>query len=288
MVSAGSPCCLPVVGEGVEERVGGGVVTLPRRGDRRPCRPEHDEELQSRDPPKASCSTRVPVILGAMTLAKSSSLMFTRSWSCTDPAAWMIPRTGRPPAAVVVVEPGLHLLGVGDVDADGADVRAERVRSPRMAATVAACGWSSVSVGHWSPRRDGAAAQQRDVPGSPLGQVGGHDATERSAAAGDHVRRVGGEFGRERFGRGSAHGRSRGTYVVPPRIAIWSSGPSASRCSQIRAAVRSVGRRHRASMSMRPPQCSGNSWWPMTRPSPQRAAWSTPRSRFRAPVGRCR
>ena len=41
----------------------------------------------------------------------------------------------------------------------------------------------------------------------------------------------------------------------------------------MRAAV--SARSSASSMSMRPPQYSANSWWPMTRPSPQMAAWST-------------
>ena len=43
-----------------------------------------------------------------------------------------------------------------------------------------------------------ASAQQRDVPCSTFGQVGGHNAAERSCSAGDDIGRIRGELGGER------------------------------------------------------------------------------------------
>ena len=224
---------------------------------------------------KASCSTRVPVILGAITLAKSSSLVLTSSWSSTDPAAWTIPRTGRPPSRTWSLSQAVTCSGVGDVDAGGGDLGPEALDRPdrRDGREVRV---SSVSAGQRLPRRDGAAAQQRDVPCAALGEVGRHDTAECSRSAGDDVGRVGAELGGERprqarctgaaAGRTSCRRGSRSDPRVRRRGGV-------RRCG--RRSRRGRGDRWRVSMSMRPPQCSANSWWPMTRPSPQTAAWST-------------
>ena len=207
---------------------------------------------------KVSCSTRVPMILGAITSAKSTSLVFTSSWSLTDPAAWTIPRTGLPPSrmwslsqAVTCSPSATSTLAVV--------IWTPRRSIARIVVTVAKWGSSSVSRRPTASRRDGASAQQRDVPCSTFGQVGGHDAAERSCSAGDDIGRIRGELGGERSSSGRCTGAGAG------RMSFGRGSRSdlrrrrregARRCARrFRASVRSA-----SSMSMRPPQCSENSW----------------------------
>ena len=101
----------------------------------------------------------------------------------------------RPPTLPVVpVQPGPHLLAVGDVDADGADVRTEAFdpadhlgrRELRIR-----CG----QLRPGAPRRHGGAAEQSDVSRSAFRQICGHHAAERARTSGDDVGRVGRELG---------------------------------------------------------------------------------------------
>ena len=52
---------------------------------------------------------------------KSASVMFTSSWSSTEPAAWTMPRTGRPPSRTWSLSQVCHLVDVGDIDTGGGD-----------------------------------------------------------------------------------------------------------------------------------------------------------------------
>ena len=69
-------------------------------------------------------------------------------------------------------------------------------------------------------RRDGASAQQRDVPRSAFGQVGGHDAAERSRSARDDIGRIRGELGGEGLASGRCMDAGAGRMSCRPRIAI--------------------------------------------------------------------
>ena len=157
---------------------------------------------------KVSCSTRVPMILGAITSAKSISLVFTSNWSLTDPAAWTIPRTGLPPSRMWSLSQAAHLLAVGDIDTGGGDLDTEAFDRPdrgdgrEVGVIFSQC---RPTASRW----DDASAQQRDVPCSTFGEVGGHHAAERSCSAGDDIGRIRGELGGERFRQAAARAQPR-------------------------------------------------------------------------------
>ena len=116
----------------------------------------------------------------------------------------------------VIAQPGRHLVVVGDIDTGGGDVsaelfdRADRVDGREVRSSSLSADQRSLEAAR--------SAQQGDVAGAAFGEVGGHDAAERSRSTRDDVGRIGGEFGGEGFGE-VGHGRRRGTNVVSPRIA---------------------------------------------------------------------
>ena len=155
-----------------------------------------------------SCSTRVPVTLGAITLAKSASLVFTSSWSLTDPAAWTIPRTGLPPSRMWLLSQALTW------SPSATSTLAVVIWTPRRSIARMVVDGREVGVVFGQrrptvPRWDDASAQQRDVPRAAFGEVGRHNAAERSGSAGDDIGRVGGELGGERSRQAAARAQTR-------------------------------------------------------------------------------
>ncbi len=207
-----------VVGERIEEGVGRRVVALSWRGDRRSGRAEHHEEFQ------VVVSERVVQHPGPGDLGRhhrgevgfagvDQQLVIDRSGGVHDSSH------GPAATAGVVPQPCGHLVSVGDIDTGSGDLDAQpfdlidRLRGGRP-----------------------PAAQQGDVPGSALGEVGGDHAPEGSGPTGDDVRGI--RVSLVGNGRVSwSHGRRRGTNVARPRMAIWSSAAPSRMCSQMRAAV---------------------------------------------------
>jgi hypothetical protein len=121
-------------------------------------------------------------------------------------------------------------------------------------------------------RRDLAAAQQRNMTCPAFGKVCRDRAAQGSGSTGDDVGRIRGEFGGERLASGSARAKTRNECRARRG---WRSDPRARR-QDVLADARAVSARSSASsMSISPPHRLTNSWWPMTRPSPQMAACST-------------
>ena len=114
------------------------------------------------------------------------------------------------PAAIsdVVAQPCRHLVTVGHIDTGGGDLDTkafDRADSGDGCEVGVVFGQCQPTVSRW----DDASAQQRDVPCSALGQVGGHNAAERSCSASDDIGRIRGELGGERFRQAVARAQAR-------------------------------------------------------------------------------
>ena len=144
--------------------------------------------------------------LGAITVAKSvlahvhQKLVIDRSRGVHDSA-------DRPASfSDVVVQP--RLTCSASVISTLAVVTCAPRRSISRIVSTVACG-SSVSSAPAVPRRHRASAQQCDVACPPFGEVGGHDAAQRSGSAGDDVCRVRREFGGKGFCQAAARAKTR-------------------------------------------------------------------------------
>jgi hypothetical protein len=121
----------------------------------------------------------------------------------------------RAPLTDVVVQPRLHLIGVGDIDARDRHARteafgfADRVDRRPMRVGIR-------KQRPPAPWGDLASAQQGDMPRPSLGEVGRDDAAQRSGPTGDDIRRIGREFGREGFGEVAARAQPRHELHAPP------------------------------------------------------------------------
>jgi hypothetical protein len=107
----------------------------------------------------------------------------------------------------VVAQPGIYLLAIGDIDTGGRDLNTEAFDRPDRADGREV----RVVFGQCQPsasRRNAASAQQRDVACSAFGQVGGHNAAERSCTASHDIGRIRGQLGGKRSCQAAARAQS--------------------------------------------------------------------------------
>jgi len=86
---------------------------------------------------------------GANTVAKSVSVMFTRSRSSTVSCGVDDSTYRSASVSGMAAHPRLHLFDIGDVDTGSGDV-STRSSILRIMSTVARCRWSCANFAHWS------------------------------------------------------------------------------------------------------------------------------------------
>ena len=193
-LSAGRFSAAAMMGQGVEEGIGRGVVALARRTQQRRGRGKEDEQVERaiRSGRVSSCRFQAPCTLAAITRSNRSRVCSRSTPSSSTPARWKMPRSGAFPS--MSAEHRGNLRAVADV----ALPHDNRHAGPFQIVQLRA-----VFVGH------ARSAQQDQVMRSAIDEPTGQLQPKPAQAAGDQVGAVLAEnegfLGRLAYGRGLDH-----------------------------------------------------------------------------------